>query len=95
MAARPLSWRPRAATPFLENVKSALADSDGHRRDLGPDFALRGKMLGKGRGIGANIQTLSPGMIATHAASTPEANPSAVAGEPLLETCVYALTPAK
>lgn len=83
----------RETTPFLESVKTALAASEGRRRDLGPDFALRGKMLGKGRGIGANIQTLSPGMIASPAAHAPAATASP--GEPLLETCVYALTPAK
>ena len=83
----------RETTPFLENVKGALAASDGRRRDLGADFALRGKMLGKGRGIGANIQTLTPGMIATQPAHASEVATSH--GEPLLETCIYALTPAK
>ena len=53
----------RQTAPFLERVKSALAASDGERRDLGKEFALRDKLLGQGRGIGANIQLIPPSML--------------------------------
>ena len=83
----------RETTPFLERLKSALAASDGARRDLGKEFALRDKLIGQGRGIGANIQLIPPGMLSAKkdAAATAEAKPHA---DPLMETCLYALTPA-
>lgn len=85
----------RETAPFLESLKSALAASDGQRRDLGKDYALRDKLLGQGRGIGANIQIVPPGMIApkTEATLTADAKPRLDRGGPLMETCLFALTP--
>ena len=83
----------RQTAPFLERVKAALAASEGARRDLGKEFALRDKLLGQGRGIGANIQLVPPSMLSAKkdVAATAEAKPRS---DPLMETCLYALTPA-
>ncbi len=83
----------RQTAPFLDRVKSALAASDGARRDLGKEFALRDKLIGQGRGIGANIQLIPPSMLSPRkdVATTAEAKPRP---DPLMETCLYALTPA-
>jgi len=83
----------RETAPFLERVKAALAASDGARRDLGKEFALRDKLSGQGRGIGANIQLIPPTMLSAkkEAAATVDAKPRP---DPLMETCLYALTPA-
>jgi len=83
----------RQASPFFESVRTALAQSQGERRDLGPRYDLREKMMGGGRGIGANIQAIPESMIA-QPATAPVAAPSK---EPvqtsLLEACVYQMTP--
>ena len=86
----------RETAPFLESLKSALATSDGRRRDLGKDYALRDKLLGQGRGIGANIQIVPPGMIAPKVETTApaEVRSPLERGGPLMETCLFALTPA-
>jgi hypothetical protein len=83
----------RQTAPFLERVKAALAASDGARRDLGKEFALRDKLIGPGRGIGANIQLIPPSMLSAKkdVVATTEAKPRP---NPLMETCLYALTPA-
>ena len=83
----------RQTAPFLERVKSALAASEGARRDLGKEFALRDKLLGQGRGIGANIQLIPPSMLSARKeiAATAELKPRP---DPLMETCLYALTSA-
>jgi hypothetical protein len=83
----------RQTTPFLERVKSALSASEGARRDLGKEFALRDKLIGQGRGIGANIQLIPPSMLSAkkEVATTAEPKPRP---DPLMETCLYALTPA-
>ena len=84
----------RQTAPFLERVKSALAASDGERRDLGKEFALRDKLMGQGRGIGANIQLIPQSMLsAKKDAAVADAKPTRP--DPLMETCVYALTPAE
>jgi hypothetical protein len=84
----------RQSAPFLERLKSALAASDGRRRDLGKDFALRGKLIGEGRGIGTNILAIPPGMVAPkREAAIADAKPGAD-GAALMETCLFALTPA-
>ena len=86
----------REATPFLESLKSALADSQGRRLDLGPKYALRDKVIGRSRGIGANIQAIPQSMIAdlsSPAAANATARDEHAAGK-LLETCAYVLTPA-
>ena len=84
----------RQTAPFLERVKSALAASDGSRRDLGKEYALRDKLIGQGRGIGANIQLIPPSMLSAKkdVVATAEAKPRP---DPLMETCLYALTPAE
>jgi len=86
----------RQTAPFLERLKSALAASQGQRRDLGKDFALRDKLLGEGRGIGANIQIIPPGMVAPMQEKTAngEARPRSEGAGALMETCLFALTPA-
>jgi hypothetical protein len=83
----------RQTAPFLERVKSALSASEGARRDLGKDFALRDKLLGQGRGIGANIQLIPSSMLSAKkdVVATAETKPRP---DPLMETCLYALTPA-
>jgi len=90
----------RQPAPFLESIKQALAASAGQRRDLGKDYALRDNLLGRGRGIGANIQVVEPGMVVAKndaGAPTP-GDPKAPAGAleagELMETCLFSLTPA-
>ncbi len=85
----------RQTAPFLERLKTALAASEGQRRDLGKDFALRDKLLGEGRGIGANIQVVPPGMVAPRKEPMvgADAKPRPDGGA-LMETCLFALTPA-
>jgi hypothetical protein len=85
----------RQSAPFLERLKSALAAADGERRDLGKDFALRDKLIGPGRGIGANILAIPPDMVAPKrpAMANGGARPRPEDGA-LMETCLYALTPA-
>ena len=87
----------RKSAPFLEGVKSALSASQGERRELGPDYALRERLLGAGRGIGANIEAVPSSMIARKSAT---AVASADTGPPegddaLMETCLYRLTPSR
>ena len=86
----------RETAPFLESLKSALAASDGRRRDLGADYALRDKLLGQGRGIGANIQIVPPGMIAPKVDTmvAGDAKPRIESGGPMMETCLFGLTAA-
>ena len=84
----------RKPAPFLEAVKSALAASQGERRDLGPEYALRERLLGAGRGIGANIEAVPSSMIARRNVTVAAAK-SQAPDEPdaLMETCLFALTP--
>ena len=86
----------RKAAPFLDRVKAALAGSPGERRNLGPDYALRERLLVAGRGIGANIESVPSSMIARRAPVV-AAGPTPVgeAEEPMMETCLYELTRAK
>ena len=86
----------RQTAPFLEAVKSSLASSQGQRRDLGKEYALRERLLGLGRGIGANIQVISPTMLAPRGTEkvASSANPSPGETGALAESCLYALTPA-
>jgi hypothetical protein len=87
----------RKAAPFLEGVKTQLAASQGERRDLGPEYALRERLLGAGRGIGANIEAVPSSMIArkTTVAASARTQTAAEPDEGLMETCLYALTPAQ
>ena len=87
----------RRTAPFLDSLKSALAASEGQRRDLGAEFALRDKLLGQGRGIGANIQIIPPGMVAPKqdGVTNGDAKPRFDGGGALMETCLFALTPAR
>jgi hypothetical protein len=87
----------RKAAPFLEGVKTALAASQGERRDLGPDYALRERLLGAGRGIGANIEVVPSSMIARKATVVASAKTQepAETEDALMETCLYALTPSQ
>ena len=81
----------RKAAPVLESVKTALAGSGGERKELGAEFALRERLLGAGRGIGANIEVVPSSMIVRKATSaTPTRSES---DDGLMETCLYTLTP--
>jgi hypothetical protein len=83
----------RKAAPFLDGVKAALASSQGVRRNLGPDYALRQRLLGAARGIGANIEAVPSSMIARKATTEAALRPPAERNDALMETCLYALTP--
>jgi hypothetical protein len=83
----------REATPFLESLKTALADSQGRRLELGPRYALRGKIAGQFRGIGANIQAIPESMIAGAAKSGRVAARGEPAPDKLVETCIYVMVP--
>jgi hypothetical protein len=87
----------RHTAPFLERLKSALAASDGQRRDLGKEFALRDKLLGEGRGIGANIEVLPPDMVAPRQGMTVsvDAKLGSDGADALMETCLFVLTPGR
>ena len=91
----------RQPAPFLEGIRTALAASAGQRRELGKQFALRDNLLGRGRGIGANIQLVAPNMVVAKdetnvqpKAETLVQGAGAHSGE-LMETCLFSLTPAK
>ncbi len=81
----------RKSAPFLEGVRAALATSQGERRELGVEYALRERLLGAARGIGANIEAVPSSMIAPK--STKLAAATAGRDDVLMETCLYALTP--
>ncbi len=85
----------RQPAPVLESIRVALASSAGRRIELGPDHALRENLLGRGRGIGANIQLVGPNMVVAKAAASKPAVADADgrAGD-LIETCTFVLTPA-
>ena len=91
----------RQPAPFLEGIRTALSSSAGQRRDLGKQFALRENLLGRGRGIGANIQLVAPNMviIKNEASGPPMPEPSAHLADArsgdLMETCLFSLTPAQ
>ena len=82
----------RKAAPVLESVKTALAGSGGERKELGSEFALRERLLGAGRGIGANIEVVPSSMIVRK--SDAAAPTKAESDDGLMETCLYTLTPA-
>jgi hypothetical protein len=83
----------RNAAPVLESVKTALAGSQGERKDLGSEFALRERLLGAGRGIGANIEVVPSSMIVRKLETA--AQPKSDGDDGLMETCLYTLTPAR
>jgi hypothetical protein len=88
----------RHPAPFLEGIRTALATSAGQRRDLGKEYALRENLLGRGRGIGANIQLVTPNMVTARdeTGRQPKPNLAARGGDPhageLMETCLFSLT---
>jgi hypothetical protein len=91
----------RQPAPYLEGIRSALSSSAGQRKDLGKQFALRDNLLGRGRGIGANIQLVAPNMVVVRneANGLPKPEPGfrladAQSGD-LMETCLFSLTPAQ
>jgi hypothetical protein len=89
----------RQPAPFLEGIHSALSSSAGRRRDLGKQFALRENLLGRGRGIGANIQVVTPNMVIARNDIGDAPPPSPPTGEgrsaDLMETCLFSLVPAQ
>lgn len=87
----------RQPAPFLEGIRSALAASAGQRRELGKQYALRDML--PTRGIGANIQLVTPNMVIARdeTGMPPKADAVARAGDPhasgeLMETCLFSLT---
>jgi hypothetical protein len=81
----------RQPTPFLEEIRTALASSNGQRMDLGKEHAIRDSLLGRGRGIGANIQLVGPNMVT---AKVPSKTVVASADpKDLIETCTFSLVP--
>ncbi len=91
----------RQPAPYLESIRSALASSAGQRRILGEQLALRENLLGRGRGIGANIQLVTPNMVVSRneTSGLPKPEPGfrladARSGE-LMETCLFFLTPSQ
>lgn len=91
----------RQPAPYLEGIRTALSASAGQRRDLGKQFALRENLLGRGRGIGANIQLVAPNMVVVRneAGGLPKSDPGARLADAhsgdLMETCLFSLTPAQ
>jgi hypothetical protein len=84
--------RSRQPLPLLERTRTALKDSGGGRVALGPDYSLRDSVLGRRRGVGANIQLVEPGMIAGPSARTmSQAGPAKTGDKDLLETCLVTL----
>jgi hypothetical protein len=83
----------RKSAPFLDGVKAALATSQGERRELGHEYALRERLLGAARGIGANIEAVPSSMIAMKSTKLAVATAPAARDDALTETCLYALTP--
>jgi hypothetical protein len=87
----------RQPAPFLEGIRSALSASAGQRRDLGKEYALR-ENLSRVRGIGANIQLVTPDMVLgkDEKSRQPKFDAVAQAGAPrpneLMETCLFSLT---
>jgi hypothetical protein len=87
----------RQPAPYLEGIRMALAANAGQRRELGKEYALRGNLLGRGRGIGANIQLVAPNMVVIkdEMGAPAKAEVAANAGGDLMETCMFSLTPAQ
>jgi hypothetical protein len=84
----------RQPAPFLEGIRTALAASGGQRRDLGKQYALNENLLGRGRGIGANIQLLTPNMVLAKGDVGPVAERAPTGSNDVMETCRFSLTPA-
>jgi hypothetical protein len=97
--------RARRPVPFLDGLRTTLEPHGGSRANLGRDAALGERLRNGGRGIGANIQLLDPGMVVAELepAARPAVEPTtpaAPAEEPavalsrndLVETCLYTVT---
>jgi hypothetical protein len=84
----------RQPAPFLEGIRSALAASGGQRRELGKEYALRDNLLGRGRGIGANIQLVAPNMVLAKGATAVASESAPSRSNDVMESCIYSLTPA-
>ncbi len=94
--------RARRPVPWLDQMKTKLAEKPGERTELGEASALAARFTGRSRGIGALIQLMDPTMVVAAAdlpaepAPAPKTAPKAepeVADADLLETCLYTLTP--
>jgi hypothetical protein len=83
----------RQPTPFLEGIRTALASSNGQRVDLGKDHALRDSLLGRGRGIGANIQLVGPNMVTAKTSTKTVVASADTKPNNLIETCTFSLVP--
>ncbi len=80
--------RARRPVPFLDGIRTALGQADGARADLGRNAALAERFRNAGRGIGANIQLVDPGMIVARADPRPAARPAGAEPETDRETPV-------
>jgi hypothetical protein len=95
----------RQPAPFFEDIRTKLATSTGQRRDLGGDYALRGKEYalnekneaGATRGLGAAIQNVDPSRIETKPSTdrTVGARVADAQTSDLMEKCLFSLTPAQ
>jgi hypothetical protein len=83
----------RQPTPFLEEIRTALASSNGQRIELGKEHALRDSLLGHGRGIGANIQLVGPNMVTAKTASKTVVASADTKVNDLMEICTFSLSP--
>lgn len=86
----------REPAPYYEEIRTALATSAGQRRDLGKDHTLI-----VWRGIGANIQSVTPLMVTARNDKSdaprpdPGAQVTASGRDTLIERCFYSLVPAR
>ena len=91
----------RQPAPILEGIRTALSKSAGQRQDLGKQYALHDTLLGKGRGIGAHIQSVAPDMVAVkdESGASPKSDAGAHVADAhagdLMETCQFSLLPAQ
>jgi hypothetical protein len=96
--------RARRPVPFLDGIRNALGEHAGERAELGRNAALGERFRNGGRGIGANIQLVDPGMIVAQVETPPQVEPAPEADEgasgdvqmvrsdDLVETCLYTVT---
>lgn len=83
--------KSRNPVPRYEAIKGRLRDEPGVRTKLAEQVALAGDGLGKRRGVGSNLQLVSPDMVSRDVAAVPETAEPAPGGEDLVETCSFTL----
>jgi len=84
--------KARQPVPQFERIKAALEKSPGDRVRLGDEVALVDGPLGKRRGIGSNLQIVTPDMVVRDLGALGPEDPSApVPSDQLVETCLFTL----